>query len=66
MADTDVAETREEPFPASSKRATGLINGTASEITRLDFSDKIIITISQGGRLAHWVGDGAQLFRRRS
>ncbi|KAK1760892.1 hypothetical protein QBC47DRAFT_368500 [Echria macrotheca] len=52
MAGTDIMET---PFPAPSKQATGQINGTETEVTRMDFSDKIMVTISQGGRLAHWL-----------
>ena len=52
MADNDV---REEPFPASSKQITGTVNGIQTEISRVDFSDKIVITVSQAGRLAQWV-----------
>ena len=46
---------RQEPFPAPSKQAVGLVDGVETEVTRTDFSDKIMITFSQGGRLAQWV-----------
>ena len=46
---------REEAFPAPSKRATGLVNGVPTEVTYMSFSDKIMMTISQDGRLAQWV-----------
>lgn len=52
MATLDI---REEPFPARSRSASGLVNGVATEVTLLEFSDKIMITISQEGRLAQWV-----------
>lgn len=48
-------EAREEPFPAPSKRIMGKVNGVETEITSTSFSDKIMITISQSGRLAQWV-----------
>ncbi|KAK1833329.1 hypothetical protein QBC39DRAFT_346531 [Podospora conica] len=52
MAESDV---REEPFPAPSKREVGLVDGIETEITKTSFSDKILITLSQGGRLAQWI-----------
>lgn len=47
---------REEPFPAPSKQAKGLVSGVETEVSSMNFSDKIMVTISQGGRLAQWVG----------
>ncbi|KAK0720010.1 hypothetical protein B0H67DRAFT_486373 [Lasiosphaeris hirsuta] len=47
--------TNYELFPAPSKQATGLVGGVETEVVRTNFSDKILITISQGGRLAQWV-----------
>ncbi len=44
-----------EPFPAKAKRTVGTINGVSTEVESLNFSDKIMITVSQGGRLAQWV-----------
>lgn len=43
------------PFPAKSKQATGLVNGTQTEVSSVFFADKILITVSQGGRLSQWV-----------
>ena len=48
-------DVRHEPFPARSKQAAGQVSGVPTEITSTNFSDKIMITISQGGRLAQWV-----------
>lgn len=45
----------EAPFPAPSKSTSGLINGRLTHITSMGFSDKIVITITQAGKLAHWV-----------
>lgn len=50
--------TREEPFPAPSKQATGTVNGIATEVSCINFADKIVLTISQDGRLSQWVGSG--------
>ena len=54
MADLDI---RQEGFPAPSKHATGIVNSKQTDITSINFSDKIILTISQEGRLAQWVRD---------
>ncbi|KUJ20056.1 uncharacterized protein LY89DRAFT_779917 [Mollisia scopiformis] len=43
------------PFPAPTKLASGLVNGTQTEVSSIYFSDKILVTISQGGRLSQWV-----------
>jgi hypothetical protein len=45
----------DSPFPAPSKQAAGLVNGTQTDVSSVYFSDKILITISQGGRLSQWV-----------
>lgn len=42
-------------FPAATKQAVGLVNGTQTDVTSVYFADKILITISQGGRLSQWV-----------
>ncbi|KAK4250721.1 hypothetical protein C7999DRAFT_38320 [Corynascus novoguineensis] len=51
--DEDTART--EPFPAPSKRVLGTVNGIQTEVESLGFSDKIMLTVSQGGRLAQWI-----------
>lgn len=43
------------PFPAPSKSASGIIDDTLTEVSSIIFSDKILITVSQAGKLAHWV-----------
>lgn len=48
-------DVRQEPFPAPSKHTTGEVGGVPTEITSTSFEDKILITVSQGGRLAQWV-----------
>jgi proteasome assembly chaperone 3 len=42
-------------FPANTKQAASMINGILTDVTSTTFSDKIMITITQDGRLAHWV-----------
>ncbi|KAK3366000.1 hypothetical protein B0T24DRAFT_597747 [Lasiosphaeria ovina] len=46
---------RADAFPATSKQATGRVSGIETEVSFMSFSDKIMITVSQGGRLAQWV-----------
>jgi len=43
------------PFPAPMKQAAGLVNGTQTEVSSIYFADKVLVTISQGGRLSQWV-----------
>ncbi|PBP22781.1 hypothetical protein BUE80_DR006354 [Diplocarpon rosae] len=42
-------------FPAATKQAAGLVNGRETTILSVYFSDKILITISQEGRLSQWI-----------
>lgn len=43
------------PFPAQTKQAAGKINGVLTDVLSMGFSDRILVTVSQEGRLAHWV-----------
>ena len=43
------------PFPAATKLAAGLVNGTQTDVSSIYFADKILISICQGGRLSQWV-----------
>ena len=52
MADTQVLQS---PYPASTKRAAGKVDGVDTDVMVVGFADKIVITISQQGRLAQWV-----------
>ncbi|KAI5210544.1 hypothetical protein E4T39_00072 [Aureobasidium subglaciale] len=42
-------------FPAPSKSVNSTIAGLPTQITALNFSDKLVLTISQAGRLNHWL-----------
>jgi proteasome assembly chaperone 3 len=43
------------PFPAASKQVAGIVEGVQTDVMVMNFSDKIMLTISQEGRLSHWV-----------
>ncbi|KAL8993420.1 MAG: hypothetical protein Q9188_007333 [Gyalolechia gomerana] len=43
------------PYPATTKQAAGHIDGVLTHITSTSFSDKIMVTITQDGRLAQWI-----------
>ncbi|EAS27616.1 proteasome assembly chaperone 3 [Coccidioides immitis RS] len=43
------------PFPAQTRQAAGVIGGVQTDVMAVSFSDKILVTISQNGRLAHWL-----------
>jgi len=46
---------QQTPYPIPTKQAAGLVRGTHTDVSSIYFSDKIMITISQGGRLSQWV-----------
>jgi proteasome assembly chaperone 3 len=48
-------DVRPDQFPAGSREISGLVNGVATEISSTSFADKILVTISQEGRLSQWV-----------
>lgn len=43
------------PYPAQTRQVAGEVNGVKTDITSISFSDKIMVTITQQGRLAQWV-----------
>ncbi|PIG87912.1 hypothetical protein AARAC_000944 [Aspergillus arachidicola] len=43
------------PFPASTKQVAGLVNGIQTAVMCMSFNDRILVTISQKGRLGHWL-----------
>ncbi|KAK8101192.1 uncharacterized protein PG998_007401 [Apiospora kogelbergensis] len=51
----DVSQMKDEAFPAPSKQANGLIDGVETEAMVMHFSDKIMVTLSQEGRLSQWI-----------
>jgi hypothetical protein len=43
------------PYPAQTKQAAGQVDGVPTDVMVISFSDKIMVTITQAGRLAQWV-----------
>ena len=43
------------PYPAQTKQAAGKVDGVPTDVMVISFSDKIMVTITQAGRLAQWV-----------
>lgn len=43
------------PFPAATRQASGVVNGIQTNVMCISFSDRILVTVSQKGRLGHWV-----------
>jgi proteasome assembly chaperone 3 len=46
-------------YPARTDAATLTINGLETTARIVNFTDKILITVTQKGRLAHWVREQA-------
>ena len=44
------------PFPAPTKQAAAEINGVKTDVMYTSFADRIMITITQNGKLGQWVG----------
>ncbi len=43
------------PYPAQTKQAAGHVDGIPTDVMVITFSDKIMVTVIQAGRLAQWV-----------
>lgn len=43
------------PFPVRTQNASGEVAGVHTEVTAMYFADKIVLTLAQNGKLAHWV-----------
>ncbi|KAB2104859.1 hypothetical protein AG0111_0g6734 [Alternaria gaisen] len=43
------------PYPARTSTSTSMIKSIKTTATTINFADKILITVTQNGRLAHWV-----------
>lgn len=43
------------PYPASTKQAAGVVGGQPTDVMVVSFQDRILVTITQNGRLAQWV-----------
>ncbi|KAH6654969.1 hypothetical protein BKA67DRAFT_656939 [Truncatella angustata] len=48
-------EVKEDPFPASTRHAVGLVDGVETQASSTFFSDRIMVTLSQEGRLSQWI-----------
>jgi proteasome assembly chaperone 3 len=57
MQSLEINDNGVEPsqFPAATKQAACLVNSVHTEVSSVYFADKILITVSQGGRLPQWV-----------
>lgn len=42
-------------YPATTKRAAGYIKDVPTDAMVVGFADKLLITVTQAGRLAQWV-----------
>ena len=42
-------------YPAFTRQVAGVVDGILTEVTSMMFADKIMVTITQEGRLAQWV-----------
>jgi hypothetical protein len=51
-AENDVLETS---YPAKTKQASAVVAGIQTEVMCLTFADKILVTITQEGKLGQWV-----------
>lgn len=52
-------------YPAITKHAAGFADGVPTNVTSVMFADKVMITITQEGRLAQWVASKFLLPLRR-
>ncbi|CAK7224399.1 hypothetical protein SCUCBS95973_005504 [Sporothrix curviconia] len=43
------------PYPARTSTATGTVDGVPTEVEVTNFRDKILVLVSQAGRLAQWI-----------
>jgi hypothetical protein len=51
----DILSETSLPYPAQTKQVVGEISGIVTNVTSISFSDRIMVTITQAGRLAQWV-----------
>lgn len=55
LGDSLLEGVENSPFPAPTRQAAGLVRGIHTDVSSIYFADKIMIRISQGGRLSQWV-----------
>jgi proteasome assembly chaperone 3 len=51
----EMSQSMDLPFPASTRRASGTVGGVLTDVMSISFSDRILVTVIQNGRLAQWV-----------
>lgn len=54
-SDSSAALRTPAAYPAVTKQTAGLVDGILTHVTSILFADKIMVTITQGGRLAQWM-----------
>ncbi|KAI5282227.1 hypothetical protein KEM54_002886 [Ascosphaera aggregata] len=54
LGDCSLDEPCEQPYPATTRVADGIINGVSTTAMCLEFADRILLTISQNGKLGQW------------
>ena len=42
-------------YPGNTKQVAGSVDGKTTNVMVISFTDRIVVTISQSGRLAQWV-----------
>ena len=50
-----MSESMNLPFPASTRQISGTVGGILTDVMSILFSDRILVTVIQNGRLAQWV-----------
>ncbi|KAL8708714.1 MAG: hypothetical protein Q9220_006439 [cf. Caloplaca sp. 1 TL-2023] len=55
ITSTSLADVLQVPYPASTKQAAAYIDGVLTDATSTSFTDKLMVTITQNGRLAQWI-----------
>ncbi|KAF2810765.1 uncharacterized protein BDZ99DRAFT_508258 [Mytilinidion resinicola] len=55
MAEAESYTVTSSPYPARTKTASASINSIPTTATSIYFADKIVLTVTQAGRLAHWL-----------
>ena len=53
--DFDQVPNMQATYPAITKQSAGTIDGVLTDVTSTAFCDKIMVTVTQNGRLAQWV-----------
>jgi hypothetical protein len=54
FSNMDASETN-LPYPAQTEQTAGLVDGIPTDVMVVSFGDKIMVTVTQAGRLAQWV-----------